>query len=58
MQNLLADETNFIQLGNAEEVEFVTLKFDPPRPSAMTKWPDQTDGYYKVTSANIYIEKH
>ena len=62
VQNLLADETNFIQLGNADEVEFVTLDFESPRPSSMTVWPDQFDGsvdlYYKVTSAFVEMWPH
>ena len=58
--NLLADETEFIQLGNAEEVEFQTLKLnDSFLPSSMTIWPDKLDGsvdlYYKVSSAYITI---
>ena len=62
VQNLLADETNFIQLGNADEVEFVTLDFEPPQPSSMNVWPDQFDGsvdlHYKVTSAWLEMWPH
>ena len=55
--SLLADETEFIQLGYEEEVEFLTLEFDPPRPSYYNTWPDEFAGsvdlQYKVARASL-----
>ena len=35
-QNLLADETGFLQWGIADEEEYTTINFKEPRPSSMT----------------------
>ena len=39
--NLLADETQFVQFGISEEIEFRTVEFDAPQPSSMSIWPTE-----------------
>ena len=56
--NLLADETQFVQFGIEEEIEFTTIEFDPPAPSSMSSWPsrENPDNFYKIASSYITLE--
>ena len=57
VSNLIADETQLIQFGVAEEDEFTTIEFGPPAPSSMTSWPtpEEPDNYYKISSSWVTL---
>ena len=56
--NLLADETQFLQFGIEEEVEFTSIEVDAPQPSSMSEWPHKDhpeERYYKIASSYITL---
>ena len=40
-KNQLGDEIGYVQWGDEEEIEFNSVTFDPPRPSAWTEFPSK-----------------
>ena len=54
----LSDETTYVQWGQQDETEFFNLHFDPPRPSAWTKFPtaENPNTRYKFTSLVVFLD--
>lgn len=52
----LVDETDFLQLGNIDEIEYDTFSFIDAQPSTYLKWPTKTNSSLTYKLAGLWIE--
>ena len=55
-KNKLEDESDFLQLGQSDEIEFHTFQTSAPQPTAWTDFPNKKDPYAQYKYASFDIE--
>ena len=60
MDNEVADETEYFQVGLQDEENFYSIAFDQPKPSVMSTWPTKENptAAYKYTSLILNLSQN
>ena len=58
-KNILEDEVQIVQMGQASEHEFIDLSFKTVLPSTYNKWPtnENPENIYKFSSYALYLSQ-